>query len=194
MSRALLAFNPETSPNAGNVLLFGVPVPRPAHRFGFSAIEELNLASHFLEARSAPGMAALLKYIVHRSSTAAGKAIPPQTVAPLLQRLMRAAAVVRGALRANVADGSPLSPEGIFGTELEGLSPEDQEFETARRFVQFAGELTRAALRDGRDVQPNFHAAYAERVATQRLAPGLPRALDRSAASFNTRSHMRLGR
>jgi hypothetical protein len=194
MSRALLAFNPETSLHAGNILLFGVAVPRPAHGSGLSAIEELNLASHFLEARSGPAMAALLKYIIGRSGAAVGQTTHPHAAAPLLQRLMRAAAVVRDALRSSAPEGSPLSPEGIFGTELEGLSPEDQEFETARRFVQFAGELTRAALRARRGAQADLNASYAERVATRRLAPGLLRALDRSAASFDTRSHMRLGR
>ena len=36
---------------------------------------------------------------------------------------------------------------GAFGLELEGLSAEDQEFEVARRFVEFAGEAaTNAAM------------------------------------------------
>ena len=195
MSRALLSFNPETSLGGGNVLLFGVAVPRPAHSRGFSALEELNLASHFLEARSGPAMASLLHYIIRRSSAAVGKTLPPQAVAPLLQRLMRAAGIVSDALRSDTPDGSPLSPEGIFGTELEGLSPEDQEFETARRFIQFAGELTRAALRGGRGAPLDLRAAAsAEHMAVQRFAPGLRHAFGRSATGSDTRSHRRFGR
>ena len=192
MSRALLAFNLETSPGDDNILLFGVRLPVPAHRSGLSAIEELDIASGFLEAQSGPAMAALVDHIIRRSSAAGGGTISPRAAAALRLRLTRAAAVVHAALRSNTAEGSPLSPEGIFGTELEGLSPEDQEFETARRFVRLSGELTRAALRAGRDAHPGT--SEAERMAARRFAPGLTRALNRSTASFDPRSHPRLAR
>ena len=46
------------------------------------------------------------------------------------------------------------SAERIFGAELEGLSGEDQEFETARLFVRFALEAARAAARAPPRAQP----------------------------------------
>ena len=101
----------------------------------------------------------------------------PRIAASLLPRLMRAAALVHDALRSGDASKYPLSAEGIFGTELEGLSPEDQEFESARRFVQFADELTRIAARGAPTASPHLLALQAEREAARRLAPGLARAL-----------------
>jgi hypothetical protein len=177
MSHALLAFRPEAHGSDGDILLFGVSVPKPMPSRGLSPLEQLNLASHFLESQSAPAMAALLEYIIRRASTAHGQPVQPRIAASLLPRLMRAAALVHDALRSGDASKYPLSAEGIFGTELEGLSPEDQEFESARRFVQFADELTRIAARGAPTASPPLLALQAEREAARRLAPGLARAL-----------------
>ncbi|MGH7045574.1 MAG: hypothetical protein ACREE2_04190 [Stellaceae bacterium] len=193
MNRALLAFNPEAQGDDGGILLFGVAVPRPTHSDGFSAIEELNLASHFLETRPGPAMTALLEHIIHRSSAAHGHPIHAPIAALLLQRLTPAANVVRNALNARVEPPFALSPEGIFGAELEGLSPEDQEFEAARRFVQFADELTRLAASAATSAQSHFLVPDAERLAIDRFAPGLPRALACSSGGFRARRQERAG-
>jgi hypothetical protein len=177
MSHALLAFRPDAQGSDGDILLFGVSVPRPERSRGLAPLEQLNLASHFLESQSPPAMAALLEYIIRRASAAHGRPIQPRVAASLLPRLIRAAAVVRDALRSSDASKYPLTPEAIFGTELEGLSPEDQEFESARRFVQFADELTRLAALAPPTASPHLLASHAEREAARRLAPGLARAL-----------------
>lgn len=192
MSRALLAFNPEAHGGDGDLLLFGVAVPRPTHSHGLSALEELNLASHFLETRPGPAMTALLEHIIHCSSAAHGHPIHPPLAALLLQRLAQAATVVRDALNARVEPPFALSPEGIFGTEFEGLSPEDQEFEAARLFVQFAEALTRLTTSAAMSAQPHLSVTHAERLAIDRLAPGLLRALGRAPASFRIRRQERL--
>jgi hypothetical protein len=189
MSRALLAFNPEAHGSDSNILLFGVAMPRPTHGVGISALEEIDLASHFLEAGSIASLNTLLQHIIQRSSATHGTALPPRAAAPLLLSLMRVAKLVHDALRSEGTGQFALSPEAIFGTELEGLSPEDQEFETARQFVQFADELTRAALRASHGLRPD--AFDAENPALRRLAPGVPRALGQ--AGFNTRGGMRFG-
>ena len=77
MSRALLAFNPEAHARDGDLLLFGVTVPQLMPSHGLSALEQLDLASHFLEARSGPAMAALLEHIIRRSSAAHGRVVEP---------------------------------------------------------------------------------------------------------------------
>ncbi len=63
----------------------------------------------------------------------------------------------------------------LFGLELEGLSPEDQEFEIARRYVRFAN----SAMRKGASVPHTMHPAKAAKAAlasAARLhAPGLLR-------------------
>jgi hypothetical protein len=187
MSRTLLAFNPEVQSHSGDILLFGVALPRPVRAMGLPALEELNLASHFLEAQSPSGMAPLLEYVINRSAADGGRPIDPRVAISLRQRLTRAAAVVRDALRPDVVEGSPLSPEAIFGSELEGLSPEDREFETAHRFIRLAGEISRAAARAGRGMRSNLLADQIER----RLAPGLARSLALSPGGFRNRRHSR---
>jgi len=192
MSRALLAFNPEAHRSGGDTLLFGVAVPAAPRTFGLSALEELNLASQFLEARSGTVMAALLKYIIHRSSAAQGRALDPRLVGLLLHHLTRAATTVRDAMQSDAAAvGFPRSPEAIFGTELEGLSPEDREFETARHFVWFANDLARTAARAAPNAVPGIVASHAERLTARRLAPGLSRALGQPPMDFHARRRAR---
>jgi hypothetical protein len=69
--------------------------------------------------------------------------------------------------------GSLASQAGrLFGLELEGLSPEDQEFNLAREFVRFGGEAARRASRSG-GRNPKRAAMGALRGAAGRFAPGL---------------------
>jgi hypothetical protein len=63
----------------------------------------------------------------------------------------------------------------LFGIELEGLSPEDQEYQTARRFVQFAAEATRRAMAARRRLPPPAAARAGIVSAARRHAPGLLR-------------------
>jgi hypothetical protein len=194
MSRALLAFNPEAHGIGGDRLLFGVAAPTPLRPSVLSALAELNLATQFLEAQSEIETVALLRSIIQRSGTSREKTIDPQVVGPLLNRLARSAVIVRNALRSSEAEaGSPISPEGIFGTELEGLSPEDREFETALRFVRMASEMARIATRSPPGVAPDIIASRAEHLVTRRLAPGLSRASLRSPPGFRARRRARLG-
>jgi hypothetical protein len=194
MIRALLTFNPEAHGSGGDKLLFGVAVPPRVRPFALSALGEFNLASQFLEARPGPRMIALLKHIIHRAGTAGGRTVDPRIVGSLLQRLTRAATTVHDALRSeSVGIGSPHSPEAIFGTELEGLSPEDQEFETARRFVRFAHEMAGVAARAATGSAPDIVTSRAERITALHLAPGLPRAVAAPPMYFRARRRARLG-
>src|SRR5215472_7629614 len=120
MSRALLAFNPEAYGSGGDRLLFGVAAPIAPRPSGLSALEELNLATQFLEAQPGIETVSLLSSIIHRSGKSREGTIDPEVVRPLLNRLARSAVIVRNALRSSeTATGSPISPEGLFGTELE---------------------------------------------------------------------------
>jgi hypothetical protein len=61
-----------------------------------------------------------------------------------------------------------------LGLELEGLSPEDREFEAARQFIRFASEAVKvAALSPSPD--PAAAARFATAAAARRFAPGLAR-------------------
>ncbi len=57
--------------------------------------------------------------------------------------------------------------------ELEGLSPQDQEFEVARRFVRFAGSATKKAVQAPPHVPPQQAAKKAAISAARKHAPGL---------------------
>lgn len=61
----------------------------------------------------------------------------------------------------------------MFGLELEGLSGEDQEFEVAKRFVQFASEAAKQASTAPTNAAPQQVAQQALTVAAQKYAPGL---------------------
>lgn len=191
MTRALLAFNPEAYGTRGSSLLFGVPVP-DRHRLGTQPeLEELEQAVQFLETQSAPQIAGVLTRIIRRAGDAA---LDPTVARLLLERLVRAGAVVRTALDApSDAAGTPMSPAAIFGTELEGLSPEDRELETARRFVRFAAAAARMAGRADPDAPPQSVVRNSERMAAQRLAPGMADALRAPLPGFRARRQARLG-
>lgn len=61
----------------------------------------------------------------------------------------------------------------LFGAELEGLSPEDREFEVARRFVRLAASTIRRAAFAPPNVPPEIVARRSFYAAARRYAPGL---------------------
>lgn len=172
MSRTLLAFNPEAEGSGGDALLFGVAAPDVAREGGLTALEELDLASAFLEAPPGLRMVTFLRHLVRRSTRDRGSTVDPLAAQALLRRLTRAGSVVHAALRDTAAPDTR-TPEALFGAQLEGLSPEDQEFETARRFVRFAAQASRLMACAPSGASPERIAAHAERLAGRRLAPGL---------------------
>jgi len=60
-----------------------------------------------------------------------------------------------------------------LGLELEGLSPEDREFEAARQFVRFAGATVKNALQAAPGADPAAVANAAASEAAQIHAPGI---------------------
>ncbi|MEM1270706.1 MAG: hypothetical protein AAGI08_11750 [Bacteroidota bacterium] len=62
-----------------------------------------------------------------------------------------------------------------FGLELEGLSPDEQEFEVAKRFVRLAGEATKQAMIAPKVAPPKAVVKQALKIAAQKHAPGIAR-------------------
>ena len=60
-----------------------------------------------------------------------------------------------------------------FGLEYEGLSPEDREFEVARRYVRFATHAAKRAAAAQPHLDPNTVAKAAVVEAAKKYAPGL---------------------
>jgi hypothetical protein len=82
-------------------------------------------------------------------------------------------------------------PASQLGLELEGLSNEDREFETARRLVRFAAEAVKNAL-TANTGNPLIAARSGAFAAARRYAPGLVRALERLPIDADAPSPVRL--
>jgi hypothetical protein len=85
----------------------------------------------------------------------------------------RALPVVGGAIGGPAGALAAGSVGRAFGLELEGLSPEDQEFELARRLVRLGGEATSMAAALPESVPDEEAAATALRMAVRKHAPGI---------------------
>lgn len=126
-------------------------------------------ATSLLAVVSGPALPALLAQLVRHTAHQAGRAIAPAVQGELVRLLGRAARMV-------LPDRA--APAGhLLGVELEGLSPEDQEFEAARRFVQWAEAAARHAALASPHWPPAMTAALAAANAARRFAPGLHAAL-----------------
>lgn len=190
MNTPLLEYRPE--------LEFLPPV---AQRRGAAAGADrsLALAAELLEVAGEDELDAFLSGVIDQAR-AAGRAV---LAAPQAQALKQALLPgLRQALRAGLPLGraplagpviDALGRQGasalkqhaarVFGLELEGLSPEDKEFELAQRVVRFADSAARSAaaqlaaagpLPPRRGAQQAAQAAQAALTqAAQRYAPGL---------------------
>ncbi|MGM4956266.1 hypothetical protein ACT4MK_12985 [Bradyrhizobium barranii] len=178
MNRRLIDYNPEGYGTEGEALLFGAIQRRPT--VGSAEFAELELASAFLDTGNPTELGVLIDRLIRYGSIKAGNPIRDQLARALGTRLVPKASAIRGLLSTHeiILPGSQAelaaeSAERIFGAELEGLSGEDQEFETARLFVRFALEAARVAARARPGHSPAVVAAFAERTAARRYAPGL---------------------
>jgi hypothetical protein len=178
MSLRLIEYNPEGYGDEGEVLLFGIPARKPSA--SSAEVAELAFASAFLDARHSASLGMLLNRLMRYAGLKAGRPINSDVAGALAQRLGRVASMILRLLptRKIIRPGgrselATTAAERVFGTEFEGLSAEDQEFETARYFVRFALGAARAAAVAPKSRSPQLVAAIAERIAARRHAPGL---------------------
>jgi hypothetical protein len=145
---------------------------RPLHE-----TEELELASELLEVNGEDERGRFVSRLIARFSGGESDRRTPARL--LMRRLARAARRVlpaAGRLGGTGPGAGPRARAGrVFGVELEGLSPEDQELELARRFVRFVQEAVQQAERAGHRTTPGPAARAGFRRAAQTLAPGLLR-------------------
>jgi hypothetical protein len=157
----------------------------------FSEAEEMEMASELLEVTDENELdqflGGLLKRAKRKVQQAVGRVIPPSTM-QVLGGFMKGA--VRKALpgltsAVGTAIGGPaggalagrLAPLAgrFFGLELEGLSPEDQEFEVARNVVRLSGAAAQQAATIPDTGSPQTTAQQAVVAAAQQHAPGFLR-------------------
>jgi hypothetical protein len=196
MNRRLMDYNPEGEGIEGEVLLFGATPPPP--RTASGEVNELELATAFLDAGSPCSLGALVNRLMRYASLESGRPINPDVARALAPRLRRAGSIVGGLLRTRKVTRpggrtrlATSAAERAFGTELEGLSSEDKEFETARYFIRFALGAARAASTVPAGRSPAMVAAIAEKIAARRYAPGLVGTITPAYPGFRLRRVVR---
>jgi hypothetical protein len=150
--------------------------------------QELELASSLLEVSNEMELEQFLGDLFRVVGRAAGQFAHTDTGRALggilKSTINQALPVVRGAIGpalGGVPGGGTAQQAGsLLGLELEGLSPQDQEFETARQIVRLASSAYRNAAWAPRNLPPTAAARNAAMIAARRFAPGLLRALGTS--------------
>lgn len=152
----------------------------------FDEAQEMELAAELLGVSDEAELDQFLGGLIQSAGQAIGKAVRSpvgqklggflKTAAKkLLPTAGRAAGTMFGGpLGGIIGDKVGEAAGNLLGLELEGLSPEDQEYEVARRFVRFAGEAARQACRPAAG-DAHVAARKAAAIAAEKHAPGLLR-------------------
>jgi hypothetical protein len=153
----------------------------------FDEVEEMELAAQLLEVTDEAELDQFIGGLLKRAARAARKVIRSplgQHLGGLVKGAIKRAlpgvgAAVGGAIPGVGADlgGQVATQAGqLLGLELEGLSPEDQEFEAAKRLVRLAGTAVQNAPTSPTAMASPAAAAQTALVkAAQQHAPGLVR-------------------
>lgn len=148
-------------------------------------VEEMEYAAHLLGVNSEEELEEFLGNLVKSVAKAAGGFIR-SPVGQALTGVLKTAAkqalpMVGGALGTMIAPGVGTALGSRFGSaasnlfemELEGMDPEQAEFETARRYVQLAAAAAHDAALAPSDIPPPVVAQQAVASAAEHFAPGL---------------------
>ncbi len=153
----------------------------------FDEAEEMELAAELLGVSSDQELDQFLGNWIRRVgkkargalSSAAGRAIG-NVLKGTIKRALPGVAGIAGNFLAPGIGGVLGSKAGsaagsLLGLELEGLSPEDQEFEAARQLVRFGNNAMEHAMDAPEGEMPQDVALNALTAAANRYAPGLLR-------------------
>ena len=187
MASMLIEYSPETEASQENAFTFGeTGWPGEARAGGvFSEADELELAASLLEVSQESELDRFLGNLIRRAGQAAGRFVSSpvgQALGGILKGAARQALPVAaralggyigGARGAHIGGQLAAAAGRYFGLELEGLSPEDQEFEAAKAFIRFAGEAVKNAAAAPPRAAPAAVAQAAAVQAAGRYAPGL---------------------
>jgi hypothetical protein len=151
----------------------------------FSEAEQMELASEMLGITNEAELDRFLGNLIKRAGQAVGSFVRSptgQALGGILKGAAKQALPTIGSAIGGYFGGSTGAQLGsqaasaagrLFGLELEGLSYEDQEFETARGYVRFAGEAVKNAALAPTSQDPGRAANDAAVTAAQTHAPGL---------------------
>jgi hypothetical protein len=147
--------------------------------------DEMELASEFLEIGSEAEMDQFLGDLVQHIGHGLGKLVNSpmgHAVGGILKQVAKTALPIAGGALGGFVGGPVGAMIGsnlasvagsALGLELEGLSPEDREFEATKQFIRFAGETVANALQAPPDADPEAVAHQAAVEAARVHAPGL---------------------
>ena len=161
----------------------------------------MEFAADLLEASSDEAFAGTLRQLISRAGQAAMRVLDPSTTQALQGKLsglaknaLPFAARTLGALRAGPSSMPPATATRVanpmaraaqvFGLELEGLSPEDKEFELTKSFVRLAVDAVRHAASLPDSLPPQTTALRATTEAARHWAPALLRVGSARRGSF----------
>lgn len=151
----------------------------------FSEAETLELAVELLEISNEEELDRFLGRLIKKAGGAVGQFIKSpvgQQIGGILKGAVKRALPQVGSAIGGYFGGQSGAQMGrqvastasqIFGLELEGLSQEDQEFEAAKSFVQFAGEAIKNVATAPSTANPKAIAQQAAAAAARQFAPGL---------------------
>lgn len=194
MNRALVDYSPETETFEQGGFELGETEWSGESGAGLSEIDEMELAAELLEVSSEAELEQFLGGLIRRAGQAVGRFVSSptgQVLGGILKGAAKQALPVIGGGLGGYLGGAAGAERGaqfaqaagkLFGLELEGLSPEDQEFEAAKRFVRFGAEAAGNAARAPATAAPEAVARAAAAQAAQRFAPGLVRVVPAPSA------------
>jgi hypothetical protein len=150
----------------------------------FDEVRELEMMTELLDVANEQQLERFLVDFIREVSTTTGAVAKPNETAALRDvlrqcvnqiRLMKSAqhGRKRTSIGAQLGDGLSATAGQVLGLELEGLSPEDREFEAARQFLRFAGETVKKTVDRSRTEDPSDAADHAAVEAAEVYAPGL---------------------
>jgi len=178
MHSRLAAYDPQFEIFEGD----RAPSTQPRNEL-LSEIHELELATELMELRDERSLRRFVGRVVAATARATGRGRGAPAAEPIQRLLM--SILQRAIPRSPPGSGSAANlvapvlgdrladiPDHRLGLELEGLSEEDRQFETARQLVRFAVDAGRRALAPSQ-TDPGSHARAAVFAAARRHAPGL---------------------
>lgn len=165
----------------------------------FEEAEEMELASELLEVTDEGEFDQFIGDLFKRAGRAVGRFVRSpagKALGGLLKNAARQALPIVGTALGGPAGGAVATQAGsLLGLELEGLSPEDQEFEAARKFVKFAADAAKNTAQAEPEVPPQTAARAGFVAAARQHAPGLLRPTERPIGARKRRGQwVRRGR
>jgi hypothetical protein len=168
MNRMLLGYSPDFDLFEEEASMVAIA---PEHEASLQSSDHTEAATELLEVAGRPALPSLLTRLLRRAAHTVAPTLDRAVEGELLRLLQRAARIALPT-RSIASRDTATQASRFFGIELEGLSPEDQEFESARRFIQLVEAAAQHAAAGSQRLPPAVAAWLAVSRAAKRFAPG----------------------